>query len=226
MKITEQEIADYLAATPDFFDRHAELLAGIQLISPHGKRAVSLQERQIELQREKTKALELKAAEMIRFAQENDAIQQKLLRWVRALLMQGTARQLPATLTRELQQQFSLPQVGLKLWQLAPDYADLAQARGYSDDAIVFANSLTLPYCGINSGFEAAQWVDDPLAVKSLALIPLRPLAADGSAAQGTFGLLVFGSPDPQRFQAGMGTEFLTRIGELSSAALGRLLPH
>ncbi|MDE2048977.1 MAG: DUF484 family protein, partial [Betaproteobacteria bacterium] len=76
MKITEQEIADYLAATPDFFDRHAELLATIQLVSPHGKRAVSLQERQIELQRDKTRALELKAAEMVRFAQENEAIQQ------------------------------------------------------------------------------------------------------------------------------------------------------
>lgn len=224
MKITEQEIADYLAATPDFFDRHAELLATIQLVSPHGKRAVSLQERHIELQRDKTRALELKAAEMVRFAQENEAIQQKLMRWVRALLMQPSARELPATLARELQQQFAVPQVGLKVWNLSPDYADIAHAQGYTPDAVVFANSLTLPYCGINSGFEAAQWVADPLAVQSLALIPLRPLTADAKA--GTFGLLVFGSPDSQRFQAGMGTEFLARIGELSSAALGRLLPH
>ena len=42
--ITEDDIANYLANTPDFFFRHAELLASVQLTSPHGNRAVSLQE--------------------------------------------------------------------------------------------------------------------------------------------------------------------------------------
>jgi uncharacterized protein YigA (DUF484 family) len=51
--ITEDDIADYLANTPDFFERHAGLLAAVQLTSPHGQRAVSLQERQAELLREK-----------------------------------------------------------------------------------------------------------------------------------------------------------------------------
>ena len=41
--ITEDDIANYLANTPDFFQRHAELLASVQLNSPHGNRAVSLQ---------------------------------------------------------------------------------------------------------------------------------------------------------------------------------------
>ncbi|MDC6133316.1 DUF484 domain-containing protein, partial [Burkholderia gladioli] len=31
---------------------------------------------------------------------------------------------------------------------------------------------------------------------------------------------------DPRRFHDGMGTDFLTRIGALASAALTRLLPH
>ena len=44
--ITEDDIANYLANTPDFFERHAELLASVQLSSPHGTRAVSLQERE------------------------------------------------------------------------------------------------------------------------------------------------------------------------------------
>jgi hypothetical protein len=34
------------------------------------------------------------------------------------------------------------------------------------------------------------------------------------------FGLLVLGSPDPTRYSADMGTEFLMRIGEVASAAL------
>ena len=37
------------------------------------------------------------------------------------------------------------------------------------------------------------------------------------------FGLIVLGSADPDRFQAGMGTAFLERIGETASAALSRL---
>ena len=34
--LTEDVIADYLHHNPEFFERHAELLAGVQLISSHG----------------------------------------------------------------------------------------------------------------------------------------------------------------------------------------------
>jgi len=87
-----------------------------------------------------------------------------------------------------------------------------------SDDSKTFASSLQLPYCGVNSDFEAAKWLEEPGAAKSLALIPLR-----SGAALDAFGMLVLASPDPQRFNAGMGTDFLERIGELTSAALSRL---
>ena len=39
------------------------------------------------------------------------------------------------------------------------------------------------------------------------------------------FGLLVLASPDATRYTADMGTEFLSRVGEIASAALSRLLP-
>ena len=64
--ITEDDIANYLANTPDFFSRHAQLLAAVQLTSPHGTRAVSLQERQAEMLREKIKALEHRIMDMVR----------------------------------------------------------------------------------------------------------------------------------------------------------------
>jgi len=53
--ITEDDIANYLANTPDFFERHAEMLAAVQLTSPHSQRAVSLQERQANMLRDKIK---------------------------------------------------------------------------------------------------------------------------------------------------------------------------
>ncbi|MBI5279531.1 MAG: DUF484 family protein [Burkholderiales bacterium] len=222
--ITEDDIANYLANTPDFFERHAQLLSAVQLTSPHGNRAVSLQERQAEMLREKIKALEHRIMEMVRHGNENTVISERLYRWARALFLVNSGRALPPTLLAELQNQFMVPQVALKVWDVDERYANEPFARGVSDDARTFASSLTQPYVGVNSGFEAVTWLDDPATALSVALIPLRAgaLNSPGSA----FGMLVLASPDPQRFQSGMGTDFLERIAEMSSAALMRVRPR
>jgi len=222
--ITEDDIANYLANSPDFFVRHAELLAAVQLTSPHGNRAVSLQERQAEMLREKIKALEHRIMEMVRHGNENMVISDRVLRWARSLLLVQSGRELPATLVTELQSQFMVPQVALKVWDVDERYAQEPFALGVSEDARSFASSLTQPYCGVNSGIEVAGWLPDGATAMSLALLPLRPGAVNGAGK--AFGLLVLGSPDPQRFQAGMATDFLERIGELASAALARLRPR
>lgn len=218
--ITEQDIANFLAHNPGFFERNAELLASIQLTSPHGQRAVSLQERQMEMLREKIKGLEGKIIEMIRHGQENVAIADRLHRWTRALMLTASAADLPEVLTRELMHQFMIPQSGIRVWGAADAFGSLAFAAPVSKDVQSLAASLTLPYCGVNSGFEAAQWLDDPASAMSIAMIPLR----HGAGVE-AFGMLVLASPDPTRYTADMGTEFLQRIGELASAALSRLLP-
>lgn len=218
--ITEDDIANYLANTPDFFERHASLLAAVQLTSPHGQRAVSLQERQAEMLREKIRGLELKGAEMIRHGHENTAIADKLQRWTRELLLTREARDLPSVAVRAIAEQFLVPQVAIRVWDVAPEFATEAFTQGASEDVQAFASSLTRPYCGANPGLEAAQWLDDPASAASLALIPLRA----GMAPQ-AFGLLVLASSDTQRFASDMGTDFLESIGELTSAALSRLRP-
>ncbi|MBU7574527.1 MAG: DUF484 family protein [Hydrogenophaga sp.] len=218
--ITEDDIANYLANTPDFFERHASLLAAVQLTSPHGQRAVSLQERQAEMLREKIRGLELKGAEMIRHGNENTVIADKLQRWTRELLLTRDARELPEVTTKAIADHFLVPQVAIKVWDVEPAYVEEAFAQGASDDVKAFASSLMRPYCGANPGLEAAQWLADSASAASLALIPLRA----GIAPQ-AFGLLVLASPDTQRFAPDMGTDFLERIGELTSAALSRLRP-
>jgi uncharacterized protein YigA (DUF484 family) len=220
--ITEGDIANYLANTPGFFERHAELLGSVQLTSPHGQRAVSLQERQMEMLRDKIRGLEGKIIEMIRFGQDNVTIADKLHRWTRALMVTAQPGELPAVLVRELMHHYMIPQAGIRIWGAATAFAALPFAQAVSDDVKVFAASLSQPYCGVNSGFEAAQWLEDPASAKSMAMLPLRAeLAATGSA----FGMLVLASPDPTRYTAEMGTEFLVRIGEIASAALSRVLP-
>jgi uncharacterized protein len=214
--ITEQDIADFLANTPGFFERHAELLGTVQLTSPHGQRAVSLQERQMEMLRDRIKGLEMKIVEMIRHGQENVAIADRLHRWTRRVLLTTDAAALPQVIVDELRHQYLIPQAAIRVWGVGEHLADHDFARAVSADAKAFAASLTVPYCGANNGFEAAGWLEDAATVQSLALVPLR----DGDEA---FGMLVLGSPDPTRYSADMGTEFLERIGELAGAALSRL---
>jgi uncharacterized protein YigA (DUF484 family) len=216
--ITESDIANYLANTPAFFERHAELLASVQLTSPHGQRAVSLQERQMEMLRERIRGLEHKIVEMIRNGQENVAIADRLHRWTRAIMLTANPGDLPQVLVDELKNQFLIPQAGIRVWGVAEPFRTLSFAQGVSDDLRAFASSLTMPYCGLNSGFEAVRWLDEAHTITSLALIPLHH-------AEGAYGLLVLGSPDPTRFAADMGTDFLLRIGEIASAGLARLRP-
>ena len=219
--ITEDDIANYLANTPDFFERHAELLAAVQLTSPHGHRAVSLQERQATQLREKIKVLENRIMDMIRNGNENVLLSDKLLRWARTLFLAADPLALPALISAEIAEQFSVPQVGIKMWGVAPQFAYADFAGGVSEDAKVFASSLMEPFCGVNTGFEAVSWLPDPQAVTSLAILPLR-MGLVGSATP-AFGMLVLASPDAQRFNSAMGTDFLGRLAELASAALTRL---
>ncbi|HEX2540388.1 MAG TPA: DUF484 family protein [Caldimonas sp.] len=217
--ITEADIANYLVTSPGFFERHAELLSTVQLTSPHGQRAVSLQERQMEMLRDKIKGLERQIIEMVRHGQENVAIADKLHRWTRALMVTVDPAELPAVLLRELRHQFMIPQAALRVWAADAMHASQPFAKPVGDEVKSFAGSLVAPYCGLNSGFEAVQWLDAPATALSIALVPLR---REGEV--GAFGMLVLASPDPTRYAADMGTEFLVRIGELASAALSRLL--
>ncbi|EJE50867.1 hypothetical protein PMI14_04497 [Acidovorax sp. CF316] len=221
--ITEDDIARFLENTPGFFERHAEVLASVQITSPHGARAVSLQERQAEMLREKIKGLEHRVMDMVRNSGENTAIAAKVHQWTSALLQVKEPFDLPEAVVEGIRTLFDVPQATVRVWDVAGPYVDADFAQGASEDARAFASSLTMPFCGPNLGFEPAGWLEtsDGVQAQSLALLPLRQGAID--SATPAFGLLVLGSHDPQRFDATMGTDFLSRIAELASSALVRL---
>jgi uncharacterized protein YigA (DUF484 family) len=216
--ITEEEIANFLVNTPDFFERNAALLAAVQLSSGHGQRAVSLQERQAQLLREKIKALEQRVIEMVRHGQDNSTIAEKMQNWTRQLLLVAQPEDLPAVITGELQKQFLIPQAAIRVWGVDAVHAQQAFAQGVSEEVRAFVSSLGRPYCGPNTGMDTVRWLADPSSVQSMSVIALRP----GAAPQ-AFGALVLASSDRDRFQSDMATDFLQRIGELASAALSRL---
>lgn len=171
----------------------------------------------MEVMRDKYKALELRMSDLVRLAQENEAIAATFHGWTRDLLRQREEAALPRTLVDSLMTHFKVPQATLRLWQVAPAHQDAWFARGVSDDARLFANGLLAPYCGSNHDFEAVRWLDQADGVTSTAILALR---APGGPA---FGLLVLGSPEAQRFSSAMATDFLVHIGETASTALASL---
>lgn len=243
--MNDREVAEYLLANPEFFADHAETLATIRLANPHGKAAVSLQERQMEMLRDKNKHLERRLAELLRYGHENDSIASKFNRWTIRVMAERDPYALPRTIGTGLRDIFDVPQAALRVWDVAEPYAQADFARHVGEEVRIFANSLTTPYCGANTGFEAAQWLvpsanattaapeenasgagpsEAAHVTESIALLALRD--PEGKEEAPTFGLLVMGSADARRFHDGMATDFLTQIGALASAALSRLLPR
>jgi hypothetical protein len=197
---TEDDIADYLLATPDFFDRHSNLLAQVELLHPRNGRAISLVDRQMDVLREKLNVMQSKHAKLIGVGKENVQLANKLHQWMLGLLAYrgAAAGEAHEQLCASLQSIFDVP-------QSAVDASDAARA---------LAASMTRPTCGLaaeaffqNANVGAA--LPDMANANSIAVIPMPQV-----------GLLVLASHDPHRFTADMGTEFLTRLGQLAHAAL------
>lgn len=212
--LTADEVAQFLREHPAFFEEHAEVFAELTVPHPHEGRAISLGERQILTLRERMHALQRQLTALTHHAKDNQRIILGIQEWCLELLAANEPANLPAHVTEGLARVFSVPQTALRLWGCGDAAAqDLPAA---SEEVEMFAASLTKPYCGTDTGFEAARWLTGTPA--SLAMVPIRTPRGH------TFGLLVLGSDDEERFSAEMGTEFLSHIGALAGAALSRLL--
>lgn len=218
--LNDDDVARYLRDHPGFFEAHPDLLSSITVPHRHGGRAISLHERQLDVLREKSKALERRLAELIRHGEENDAIAERLQRWTRGMLLADGPEVLPERVVDGMASGFGVPQVALRLWRLREPYRSLPCAGPVDADVIALADGMKQPYCGPNVDLQPAMWLPEGgRTTRSVALMALRK--GFGPEA---FGLLVLGSADPGRFEAGMGTAFLERIAELASAALSRLV--
>ena len=211
-----EDVARYLQDHPEFFEQHADMMAGINIPHPHGGRAIPLSERQIISLREKNKILESKLRELVEFGEENDAIGEKVHRIALELMRAQNLDGLLKALYFNLHEDFSVPHIALRLWT-DWDHPPMPEFGAVSQEAKVFAESLTHPYCSGKVMFESGVWFgESETLVQSFAYIPLR--------GEKVFGLLALASEDPERFYPDMGTLYLKRMGELVSTALVRYL--
>jgi uncharacterized protein YigA (DUF484 family) len=206
------DIARYLRTHPDFFNRHADLLAGIHVPHPHGGRAIPLAERQTVALREKVKLLESRLAELLQFGEENDAISEKVHRLSVALAGAKDFPALASSLYFHLREDFAVPHVALRVWGKSVP-ADFEEAQPVDEAQRLHAGTLGGPQCGPALANPFVSWFREAAEhVRSMALVPLGQTTV--------FGLLALGSEDPKRFFPDMGTLYLRRIGELCAAGV------
>jgi uncharacterized protein YigA (DUF484 family) len=208
------DVARYLKEHPEFFEEYAEFLASMHIPHPHGGRAIPISERQVLALREKSRLLEGKLRELVQFGEDNDSISERIHRITLALLAARDVPGLLESLYSNLREDFAVPAVALRLW-MDPWIEGSSEFTEISQEARVFAESLTDPYFSEHPMFDSGGWFGGETgALHSLVYLPLR--------AERALGVLVLGSEDPQRFAADKGTLYLTRLGEIVSMALQR----
>ena len=217
-EITTDQVSDFLRNHPHFFEKNASLLTEIYLPSPHGSGAISLAERQQLAQRDKIRVLQVKLADLITFAEENDKTSAKVHAFSQKVIASNTFAELQHSISMSMQQDFAITQSTLRIW-LTPNDSSLANESAFAsvDEAFSkWATALSAPFC------DAKPTVSDNLTANHLQSFAFIPLFKDSDKR--AFGILILGAEHPQHFKANMGTMYLERIGELVSAALAAYL--
>jgi len=224
--LDESTIADYLQGNPDFFERHATLLTKLKLPHNRGTSAISLVERQVAALRDKNEKLEARLRELIEVARGNDALAAKIHRLACRLIRADGASSVMDAIESSLREDF-----GASEWVL------LVTTEGESELAKLSSRHLRIvrlgaaelkmfetlfesgrPRCGqIRDSQRDYLFGAGTVEVGSAALVPLGDKASKQSGA----ALLAIGSRDAERFNPTMSTEFLARIGDLVSEAIG-----
>jgi uncharacterized protein YigA (DUF484 family) len=214
---TEAQVAAWLKANKDFFERHPDLLA--ELSVPHSTGGVvSLVERQVGVLRERNLELRERLHRLLDVARENDVLFEKMRGLVLALLEASSVAALARALEDELKSRFASEFVSLLLFdidgqtgsaQSVPLSDAQAQVPGLIKGRQAIAGHLRSEELTFLFGHEGMQ-------VKSCAVVPLhhsRPL-----------GLLAIGASDPEHFRTSMDTLFISFVGDVLARVLTPLL--
>ena len=211
----EAHVAAYLARHPEFFDRHGALLGALKL--PHARgdgSTVSLVERQVDMLRERLRESELKLHTLVDNGRANDALADKIHRLACRLIHARDAGLRLALIEASLREDFGagefvivLTRPGSSLGAVAASSLRIVAAEDPGLDSFDTLLSSGKPRCGrLRDAQRSFLFPGADIAIGSVALVPLGP--------GGLLGLLAIASPDADRFNPTMSTDFLARIGE------------
>lgn len=210
----EEAVSRYLEEQPDFFLRHPDVLASLALKHDVGG-AVSLIEHQVQTLRLRNHELSKQLRDLIGVARENDALGARLHQFALAMTGVGAADDAIDTASELLRREFRLDAVAVRVMRepagSRPEYV-AADDRRLKDLLARFDSGKPILDAAHDESLRRYLFGDQALEIHSCALIPLGGPTPDG--------LLALGAYDNGRFHSGMGTVYLTRLGELLSRAL------
>jgi uncharacterized protein len=211
-----EQVAEFLRSQPHFFEHYPDILLNIEVPHPHGGRTVSIPERQLIATREKVRLLESKLAELIKFGEENDLLSDKVQALTLKLIASRSREQTIDALYLDLLDTFQVPHVVVRLWNvISPEGDNAPEFKPAANELVQFVEAMTAPYVGAHPVYETNLWFGEHAPhLKSYAMVPLKK--------ERTFGVLLLASENAERFFSGMGTMFLTRIGDVFGEALAR----
>lgn len=204
----EQTVIDFLRSHPDFFERHPRLLNELQLPHDTGE-AVSLVKRQIETLRSQAESYRSRLDSLIEIARKNDDLNIRLHKLTLTLIDTLDFGEVLTVLQDKLQEDFGAGAVELHIFTSVEANKEMNPKldgfRSYVDAAKPFCGQLPQDQLEYLFGADADR-------IQSTALIPVT--------GEGLLGLLAIGSPDAERYHPEMGTDYLSRLGEIVSKTL------
>ena len=215
--LTADMVADFLRRHPDFFGKHLELLAQLQIPHASGE-AVSLVQRQVALLREQNEQTRKRLRDLIEVARRNEELATRMHLLALRLMDSAEPKDIFATLYENLRRNFNAERVCVRLFA-EPAFVDSfpgEEFTGSKAKEIVLFKSIIEKRKPLSGKLKRQQQVflfseagDD---IKSAVMLPLQ--------GPGWGGILAIGSTDPERFHEGLGVELLRNLGEVLSLVL------
>ena len=209
----ERDVESYLRETPEFFVRHRDLVAGLEIPHERGG-AVSLVEYQVRVLRGEVAELRARAAALVANARRNEARARRMHRLALRLLESRGLDELLAGFYESMGEGFGVDRTVVKLVRppVSAEYAGLGEFVTGDGTLDAIARSRT-PMCGgLDEARRRALFGESAAEIASAAAVGLED----------SIGVLALGSRDPDRFGARMGTLFLRQLAALLSRALRR----
>ena len=215
--VTELQLVSMLRENADILNRHPELLTLLEVSHQSGG-AVSLIERQVAVLRSQLQEQEKRMLELMDVARDNERLSEIRHRLAVDLFSAHDTADVVSTVLDTFKTELSADHAVVKLF--SKDKELIEQSAGQFvdvDDEALMAFKTMLQHkntvCGPSTTEQKeylfAEKADE---IRSVAIVPL--------VAGANLGLIGLGADDVKRFNSSMGTDFLSRIGELVSASL------
>lgn len=217
-QLDDAAVAAYLGRNTDFFTRHPDLLAEMDVRQQSGG-AVSLVERQVAVLRQRSDNERRQLHELLATARNNDITFARTRKLTLALMDAANEADLDGALARNLVAEFAADDAVCfgRGWSLPNSLAHLVGVGTKAEPPLPWLFERNEPACAVFRPEEYAELfrgtvIDGPGSVATVPVVSCSCRA-----------VLAIGARDPHRFSADMDDVFLRYIGEVLARTIVRL---